>query len=399
VNTDARVARGWVTGRMLLILVIVGFNVSSVHADPLPVYFGGFAFLGDFNSRNKLYPYSAAILAADNSIPSQLDRGLTAKLQGISNATFALELNKLGSMRPDSPSAIAVAFALDRETVSVERIAGQYKLLIELSAQALFFDFKQKSVLASFPVTVQYIDLKQREPASSEIGTIVKDLYLGSLGVNVFEEFVNTLKVASFNPSVNHRIRITDVHIAEEAYAALPASLKSDDAAFTTFIAQEFGKYLSKNQHIPILPYVVDSTVGRNMAMRISDGSVYNLKIPQEDYAIQLDLVKFKKVEFQRIAAGASYIYGAFLHVKANEPLSGTVFFDETIKNGATKIVPVGQDVVDDWAAYQESLLALLDKLTLQLSHPDPDWAATQASGKTLLASMKKFAGVLQTCK
>jgi hypothetical protein len=382
-----------------MFLLVMTLTSMAVHAEPLPVYFGGFAFVGDFAAKEKLYPYSSAILESDAAKPSQLDRSLNAKLQGVRNATFTLELDTLGSLRPGSASAVAAAFALDRETVSVERIAGQYKVVIDLSAQALFFDFKEKSVLASFPITVQYIDVKQHAPTRQEILTTVKDLYLGSLGVNVFDEFVSALKIASFNSTVSHRIRVTEVRISDEARTVLPTALQSDETAFKIFVAQEFAKYLSKNQHVSVLPYVVDTALGKNMAMRISDGSVYNLKIPQEDYAIQLELIKFKKVEYQKAAAGKSFIYGSFLHVKANEPLGGTLYIDETIKNGATKIVPTGQDVVDDWAAYQESLLALLDKFTLQLTRLDPDWSVSQASGKSLLGSMKKFAGVIQKCK
>jgi hypothetical protein len=135
------------------------------------------------------------------------------------------------------------------------------------------------------------------------------------------------------------------------------------------------------------------------MAMRISDGSVYNLKIPQEDYAIQLALIKFKKVEFQKTAAGASVIYGAFLNVKSLEPLSGKIYFDAVIKNGATKIIPAGQDVVDDWAAHQESLMALIDKFTQQLSNPEPEWLETHTGNKALVNNMKNFEKVVQSCK
>jgi len=384
---------------LLVAIVFAGISPLAVAADPLPVYFGGFAFLGDFNAKSKLYPHTAALLDADSGKPSQYDRALQAKLKAFSNPTFALELDTLGSLRPNSPSATALAFALDRETVSVERIAGQYKLLIELSAQALFFDFKEVSVVASFPVTIQYIDLTQHNPTAAEIQSTVRELYLGKLGVNVFDEFVGTLKNASLNPTASRRLRITEVKIEEEARADLPSSLKADASALQTFIAQEFAKYLSKNQRVPVLPYVIDSAVGRSMAMRISDGSVYNLKIPQEDYAIQLGLVKFKKVEFQKTPAGASFIYGAFLHVKALEPSGGTVYLDATIKNGATKIIPIGQDVVDDWAAYQESLLALIDKFTQQLSKPERDWVETHIGNKAMLDNMKTLGKVVQSCK
>jgi hypothetical protein len=384
---------------LVFAIIATGFVSHASAADPLPVYFGGFAFLGDFSARNKLYPNTSALMDADTNKPSQLNRDLQQRLQSVNNATFSLELNKLGALGPKSASATALAFALDRETVSIERIAGQYKLLVELSAQVLFFDFKEFSVVASFPMTVQYIDLKRHEPTPAEVQAIVRDLYLGKLGVNIFDEFVSTLKTVALNPSVSRRIKVTAVSIEEESRSALPASLKSDDAALQAFIAQEFGKYLSKNQHIPVLPYAVDSAVGKTMAMRISDGSVYNLKIPQEDYAIQLGLVKFKKVEFQKTAAGSSFIYGAFLHVKALEPLSGVAYFDATIKNGATKIIPAGQDVVDDWAAHQESLLALIDSFTRQLTNPEPEWVDTHTGNKSNVGNMKNFAKVLQSCK
>src|SRR5689334_8093017 len=84
------------------------------------VYFAGFTFLGDHDAIQRNYPYSAPLAAPASDGPSLLDREIFSRVRGLSNPSFSLVFDSLGTLGPDSRSTIALALALDRETVSVE---------------------------------------------------------------------------------------------------------------------------------------------------------------------------------------------------------------------------------------------------------------------------------------
>ena len=373
------------------------------------VQFGGITFLGDSEDIAKNYRWSSELLAAtDANGQSILDKALRERLSAVKNPGFSLVYGEhLGSVRPGADSNIATAFALDRETVSKEKIGDVWKLMVTLSAQAIFVEFNKQgdqafaTLLASWPSVVRYTDTKSHEPTDDDVRAIVRDLYFGNLGVNIFDDFTQSLTALHLNTEVGNRVQVKTVTIGEEAIPHLPPQFAEDRANLEAVIAQEFNKALSVNQRIPVLPYVAGyaAAVQGNMALRFGDGSLLNVKIPQADYEIHLGLKRLKKIEYAKNAAGASLIYGAYLAVTALEPLSNKVYFDATLKNGATKVVPASQANVEDWPAFQESLLILIQQFTQALDAPTAAWAEKYAGNKALVADLKKLQETLQSCR
>ena len=135
------------------------------------------------------------------------------------------------------------------------------------------------------------------------------------------------------------------------------------------------------------------------MATRFADGSVYTLRLPEPDYEINLELVKIVKLKYKEVPAGTSYVYGTYLQVKAEEPLSGRIYIDETIKNGAVKLVSAGQTTVDDWPAYQDSLSGLIEEFTTVLSDPNKTWAKKHIGASSDAKGLLNFSKVLMSCR
>ena len=373
--------------------------ISNTSAHALDVFYSGVAFLGDYSKVGENYPYSAALGQPVAGTPSALETAAVGKLASVKNDSFTLVLDRLGKLDAKTSSAVALAMTIDRESVSVESIAGLNKLVVEISAQALFFDFKEKAVVASYPFTIQYVDVKDHEPQPDEIAEIVRNLYLGNLGVNVMDEFGKTLSNATLNLNVTRRLQVKDVSVAEAALGFVPASKQADLATFKADLAQDFSKFLSKNQQLPVLPYTSGYAIGNRMAARFADGTVFDLKIPEADYVINLELSNLKRVEGAKSGAGMSIIYGAYLNVKLLEPLSNKVYFDAIIKNGATKLVPAGQETIEDWPAFQDSMLALMDKFTTAVDKPAKDYIDSAVSSKSIQPDFEKLKKVLQSCK
>lgn len=390
--------RGWF-GSLCTALVFALLPRLDVAAEPASVHFAGFAYVGDDSAIATSYPHTRVLEADREGDVSRLDAALRRHVDGLSNPSFTLSFGQLASLKAGNGSATVLAFALDRESVSVEQTGDGYKLLVELSAQALFVDFREMAVVASYPVVVQAIDLKHSPPTPEQVRQAVADLYLGEGKANVFAAFAATLAGTNLNPSIERRVRVTSSSVADRPYAAMPSFAAVGPGVFEAALAQDFSKFLSVNQGIPVLPPSKGQAIGNRMSARFADGTVYSLQIPEADYAVSLRLEDLKRIEYGSSAAGRSLIYGAILNVRVEEPLTGRVYFDARLRNGATKLVPASQVSIDDAAAYQDALLALMDKFTAALAEPDPAWAEKHAGDRAVAKQMKELQKVLQSCR
>lgn len=383
----------------ILVCLILAVSPQSAVADSVPVYWSGFAFQGDFATGAERYPFTSGLLEVIDGKMPLLNKALKERVESVANKSFFIETETLGGLGPDAASSVALAFVLDREAVSVEQFGNEYKLLVELSAQALFFDFKEMSVLASYPFVVQYIDVLRQPPSPEDVLPIVQKLYLGGVPVNIFDEFVETLAAAQLNPNVNRRIQVTGVSVSDEARTLLPGQFAGDTADLAASLGREFSSALSANQNIPVLPFAKGYAIGGVMAMRFADQSVFNLAIPAPDYEIRLDLKKLVKIEYSKSAVGTTYIYGSYVNVNVIEPLSGRSFLDRTIKFGAVKPVPALQTSIDDWPAYQDSLSGLIHEFTKAISNPNKAWAKKHIGEPSATAELLAFSKVVTSCR
>ncbi|MCK5680033.1 hypothetical protein KAI46_04395, partial [bacterium] len=185
--------------------------------------------------------------------------------------------------------------------------------------------------------------------------------------INLFDECAQLLKNITLQKFYGGSIKVTDVVIEDKALPFLPERF-SCDTNFENFVAQGFGKFLSKNQSVSILPYTKGYTIGNKMALRFSNAEVFQLQIPEPQFAVKLTIRGFKKVLTDKKAAGSCWVYGSFTRISITQPLLDKTYMDEKVKNGVAKIIPAMQKTVDDWPVFQESLMVLFDKTTKSFS-------------------------------
>lgn len=359
------------------------------------VHYAGFAYLGNELNIASSYQNTDAINISQSGRPL-LDRELGERIKGATFPNIDLRVGELADL--NSGSATALAFALDREVASVEKIGGDYKLLVELSAQALFFDYASMSIIGAYPIGVRYIDALESYPTDEYIQEIVRQLYVGGLKVNIFEEFIEQLRQADIKRFCNTRMQVSRVQISDAAKAFLPLEKQGDLRWLEISVADDFSTRLSKNQNVPLLPYSKGYAIGNKMALTVSNGEVFTLTMPEADFEIELTLNGFRKVVREKKAAGTSWIYAAYIEVAVKEPLSGEVYLNAKFKNGGLKVVPVSQSLVDDWPAFQEVLVGLFDKLTKELSDPSRSWAQTYSPSAGAFEGLKRFKEVIERC-
>jgi len=353
---------------LIILLLSFGLISSGAEASSLRVFNAGYAFVGDAKYIKNNYPYSFAISKelSGNNI-SILEQALSSRIRRQKPKHFKLVSGKLGNL--DEGETISVAFALDNETVAIEKIGSDYKIVIDLGAQVLFFDFDGMKVIGCYPVAIQLIDVSGTYPSPKLIKKRIRELFVGKkYGVNIFDEFNKRLTDIEIKPKFKNSIQITDVVVEQKALEFLPDMYKSDLRNFKVFLAKNFSKYLSNNQQVSVLPYTKGYAIGNKMAARFSNGEVYMLEIPQAEYEANLTLRGFKKVMYDQKKSATSWVYGVYVKFKIEQPLLGKCYIDEKFKNGATKIVPIAQENIEDWPAFQESLFVLFDSMTKQFS-------------------------------
>lgn len=400
-SVDGRGRRSVVIVRLFFGVVValaLGKTSDAYAASGDKVYFAGVAFTNAASSVEQTYPHAAKALSADGSV--RLNQSIQRQLK---NQAPALEIvfDELGSIK-DSNKSTALALGIDRESTSVEHIGNVYKLRVEIAAEALFFDFKEKQVLGGFPFIIDFIDTSPTAPTEDEIQKAYDGILFGAEGRHSLStEFASTLTRIQVPSAANKHLRVTSVTLDPKATAYIQeAAPQADQSGLPVEIAEAFGQSLAQNQHLSILPYSSNQAIGSSMAARFVEGEAFQLKIPEADYEIHLDVAGFKKINQSQSAVETLFLYGAFVDVSVSEPLSGKVYFSQRIKQGETKSVPVTQTTVDDWAPAHETLLILFDNFTRALSPGHGDWAKSALpDGSQAKNQLTSLSELIQSCR
>lgn len=336
-------------------------------AESLKIHLAGFAFKGNFDKVKANYPLTLKIsneTIADGR--GLLDVELVKRLSGIRLKNGQISVGELAKIGDGS---LTMACCLDTELVTVEQYDDGYKLVVDLGAQALLFDYGQMKVVASYPVMVELIDYTNVRPDEQLISDRIRGMLLSNkYGVNLFDDIIEILEKAEIKRSYGSAIRVKNVFIEEKAHEHLPARFKDDPDNLKAFVAQNFGKYISLNQRVSILPYTKGSDIGNKMAVRFSDARIFDLQIPEAQFAVDLTVRGFKKVCTEEKTSGSCWVYGAYTRIKIYQPVLDKVYMEENLMHAVSKIVSSSQGKVEDWPVYQNSLVALFNEVTQSFS-------------------------------
>jgi len=370
----------------LICLVCAGVTQAG---NPQSVYWAGFAFTGDSASRASVVPHSTQIIEKKSA--EKLNQALLIAMRNRAPEHLKIITDQLAKL-DGSTSSTVLAVALDRETTSVEHIGGKYKVLIEVALQALFFDFREKQVIASYPVTLQYIDLLDVAPTSEQLNAIFAKKLYGGDASDLPQAFAQTLARVQLPNAAMKRLQVATVEFTEAAKTSLPK--RELDAPLRMTLANEFSKLLSSETGVGLLPPAMGEAIGGVMALRFSDQRVYQLKIPSADYLVKLRVDRLASRVLEETPAMKNLLFGAVFNISVVEPLSGRVYFDQPLRKGATKVVPATQTEIDTWAAQYETLLSGLNVFSSAAAgRVDPKWLSAQQPGGN---SMKKQLSSLQ---
>lgn len=372
----------------------------AASAQGTQVAFAGLAYAGDAASLEKRFPFSREYEKRLEGANSRVDAQIRAAIAKAAPRNFEVLPGLIDELK-GRDQALVTSLVVNSETVSVEIFGELRKLFVLIRGQALFFDFKTQTVIRSYPLSFAYIDVFDRQPTQEEVLARVRSVYEGAAGKpGMFARYAAVLADASIPSQVPRFLKVTDVTVSETVAASLPAYLKESPGVMETWAADMVSEAISTHAGVPIIPYTKGYAVGGVFPMRISDGTVFNLKLPDADYAISVDLTNVKKVQFGQVAAGSSFIYGTFATVKIQLPSMGTSYLNSSFKNGETKLVPATQTFVDDFPAYYDSWNALFRRVAEAMAGKDQaSWLKAAASASDIDSQLLKTKEMIQLCK
>jgi len=376
VKCSALLANARLGLRALAVVFCTSIASPTLAAEGRPIaYFSGFAFAVRNDNMQQTLPRLSALLSGESS--ARLDRALGQRAAASKDLPgLDLRVNELGTILPgDGAGANVLALAFDRETIAVTKFGDNYKLLVELSFSALIFNYSSKSIVANYPMVAQYIDVLSDQPSTEDISNALDRVVFGEQATGVQATFWEALYEVRLPEAAVRTLRVTDVGVMDSASAYLAGIGAPKDEVLKSDIGQSFSKYLVANNGLSVLPTGSNTALGNKMAAKMSNGDVYDLNIPEADYQISITLNGVKKVETARTAAGASWVYGAFVTISVVEPLSGKSYFNDQMKLGASRTVPASVQSDEDWPSYSEVIQQLFFEFTRAIAQSDAAWA------------------------
>lgn len=383
-----------------VLLLLLPFCRVVVAQQPLEVALAGFAYSGAANTIDTRFPYSRRYEKAQNDDGAPIYQQLSQQLKNASPAHLRI-VSQVDELKGHD-QALAVALVLGNEIVSVEQLGAVYKLMVLLRGQTMFFDFKSMSVVRSYPISFAYIDVFDHAPSQDEIQPRVKLVYKGANGKpGLLARFANNVANAEIPAQTPRYLQVTNVQLRPEALDVLPAYLKSEPGTAETWAADLVSEAISTRAGVPLVPYAKGYAIGNVMSMRVSDGTVYALKLPKPDYEINVEIPGFKKVKFDEVVGGAtSFIYGAYSNIRIAEPLSNKLYLDTALKNGKTQVIPASQQYVDDFPHFYDALNLTFVKLAQVIDGKgDEKWLRSAASAKDVEQQIVQTRELFKQCK
>ncbi len=369
-------------------------------AGPVEVAFAGFAYSGSDASLDQRFPYSrryeSSLKTSDSPLHATLFRSLTA-----SPSEHIRIVSQIAELK-GRDQALSVALVIGSETISVEKFGSIYKLMALIRGQSMFFDFKSMNVVRSYPISFAYVDTLDHEPSTREIQERVKLVYEGAKDKpGLLARFSASVAGATIPNQVSRYVQVTSARIAPEAAQLLPSYIKNDPSAAESWAADLVSEAISTRAGIPIVPFTKGYAIGNVMSYRVSDGTVWELKLPKPDYEISVELSNLKKVKFAEVpGGGTSYIYASYSQIKLEEPMTRKAYMSTALKNGETRVIPASQDYGDDAPNFYDSINGMFVKLAQEIAGTgDGSWIKTAASAPDINKQLIQTSELIKQCK
>lgn len=359
--------------------------------------YAGVGFLAPRFDLPLSFPRLWAADSAARSNHTSPDRTLFALVQASNpNSELSTDLaSQIGS---------GLVFAWDDDETSLERfqVPGRQndilKFAFRAGGQLLIVDLAGgKQVIASIPVSTEYISVVDSPPSTMEIASLVEGLLNRSDSASPLAQAAWAFPMLHRALGATCRMQVVEVN-ADSLYPLLPKGYSGQQGSLERWIASELGSSWVSALGIPVLPSTGSQAVEGRLTLRFSDSRVFDLTVPDPDFVIRLTRLRGRRVTSGRSAGGESLLFGVLGRLEVIEPVSGRAMLSLDVKDWVTKIVPSTQTQVDAWGATAEALRSLVAGVSMALARSDESWFSLHGTSPASRAASHSLNEVKSRC-
>ncbi len=381
-----------------IFILLISQNVYS--SEKIKIFYSGFSFSNSYESNKNLTKYTSKLIkkrAADKKIDI-ISESLLKIVREESFTNISLDTKNLLDFEKYPDNAIVMAVALQHEEFSQEYNSSikKYSGFYDAYFQILFYDFSDRSLIAAIPFEFEIPILSNKKLDEKNILKRINNFYLKD---QPFKQIVKIINRYNIKQKYDLRIGVTNVNIQERAFKDMPQNTINNQNYMKNLIAQSFSKRLSENHNVAIVPFTEGQAIGRSMKLKFAQSDkIFDIKLPNPDYHIEINIKGFKKVLAQSTAVEDLFLYGSFINLKIYQPELNKYYFDETLR-GVTQVkIPKEQSDINDWRKYYYNLEILFDDFSKNIIKQDKKWLK-KATKKKIKKEIKNLNLIIDKLK
>ena len=371
---------------LLLVTLVTPFIERAKAVGTIP--FSGIAFTSELSLARISLPYAFGSIGDLGTGPSKFVQTLYTAAHGLKlkngNILSHTEMNNIGLGQD-----LVMALAIDNERMKAIPISlSEYQLTFDLDAQILIFNFREKVIVAAYPLRLTLLTLLNRQPQQTDREALAKVMFFGDPNQIIFDDllhsylidnFVETAQTITIKPSWRSQIRIKKIDFSDLASKIL-LEYEQDQDYFRQLMASSLSSSMSTKLDIPVLPYIKNDAIQNSMTLMFSNTDLMDFKIPEANFHINLTVRGFGHRELRSTERTkvVSFISGVQVSVIDND--FNDIKMDTKFQSGNLRKLSNAMEV-DQWSEYEISFLSLLDQVVNQFQNPEKRWIKEHTAG------------------
>ena len=382
----------------LLLMLPTGAYADQQKGSATEVVFAGLSITGACFGKNATAPVLAGVLCDPELAPLRNER-LRNQIDSLAPRWIRLAPRGSQLKSTGTTGQVFVTATVDRESTSVEKIGDKYKVVTEIAAQALFFDYDSEKVLGSVPVNIEYIDVRRAAPDEATQAQAFLVLLDSPDDHGLIPALAEAIATARPSADGKRMMQLSEINYSEGALVDYPTVERKITAGVAGL---EFSKYFSAGTGLALLPFVFNGEKGaaldRAIALNFANASK-TLIIPKPDYAIRVNVDRAVQRTTSKDEVAEHRLYGVFFTVSVIEPEFEKSDFQQPLKHGAFKTIPSTQTVVDDDAALYATMLEGFATFARATQGKAADWVSEQPNGRSSRGEWSVIRNMIEDCR
>lgn len=372
-----------------LIIVSIFFLGKACKANSLQVYYAGFSFLGDKKGQFEGMPLTTQLLKEKINNIDAISYIITENLKKTNPKNFKLNFS-MADLEKGESIIMSIGIVKESHTEEYNSYSRVFNNNIELFLQILFYDFKEKKLIAAIPIYGELNFITEAKATNSDKLKYLKQFYFNELvnqqgqKIGISSEVTRIVENFELKEKYSNRIGVTNVYVEDSAKNEIPEYILKNLDNFKTALAQNFSASLAFLQGVAVVPYIEGVAIGGLMKQKfVNSAEIYNIQLPNPDFYIEIGISNFKKGLAETSDISELWQYGSAIKFKIFEPLLNKEYLNDRLRR-VTNIQRARGTDINHWGKFYFNNQMLFQELIINISKQDKNWIENSSDNNEL---------------